>query len=109
QNNIFFSKHPDQSSYRINTRKNDVGQLGNFNNNYFFRPFGDGYSISTRYQNSSEAIETEEDLERWQKSFGKDKDSKSHTVAIDKFKVVKNNGKNLFENGNFNSNTKGVN
>src|SRR5690606_9654362 len=52
--------------------------------------------------------EKEEDLDRWQKSYGKDKDSKSQTVALEKFKVVKSTGQNLFGNGSFQSSIKGI-
>src|SRR5690606_9310829 len=50
----------------------------------------------------------EEDLLKWQKSYGKDKDSKSHTVAIEKFKIKKKIGANYFTNGAFGSNIKGL-
>src|SRR5690606_18511171 len=70
---------------------------------------GDEYSIYSRYQATSGMVEKEEDLGRWQKSSGKDKDSKSHTVAIEKFKVEKQIGTNIFKNGSFSSNTNGIN
>ena len=107
--NIFFSKYADQSSYRINTRKNDVKQLAEFNNNYFFRPFGDEFSIVTRYQDNSGVVEKQDDRERWYKSFGFDKDSKSHVVSVEKFNIIRYVGKNLFSNGAFNTNVRGIN
>jgi predicted SAM-dependent methyltransferase len=109
-NNILFSKYADQNAYNILlSHKNDISKMGEFNTNYFFRPFGDAFSIFSRFQdNAGKYVEKSDDLERWTKSYGKDKNSKKTTAAIDKFKVVKNIGSPKNENVSFDSNIRGI-
>src|SRR5690606_33853134 len=108
EENVLFSKYNDQKSYNIESHKNDLPSMANFDRNYFFRPFGDGHSIFSRHEVSGKRIEKIEDLEAWNKSFGKDKNSKSHGVELEKYTVKRTVGSNIFGNGKFTSNTLGI-
>ncbi len=109
QKNIIFPKNQDQLAYNFLSDKNDIAQIGNLNENYFFKPFGDPFHIFVRYSNGSTLVESTFDLGRWRQTFNKDQVSKETRVSFEKFKVNNSIGDNLFKNGNFTSNVVGVN
>ena len=108
QKNIVFPKEQDQLSYSFIFNKNSIAQIGNVNQNYFFKPFGDPFHMFVRYPNGSSYVEKTLDLNRWKNGYNKDQTSKEVIRPLEKFKVVNSIGDNLFKNGTFLSNVQGV-
>ena len=108
ERNILFSKTDDQYAYRIQSIKNDIPQMLSADQNYFFRPMGDGRNIYYRQEESGKIVERTIDREKWTAAFGKDKNSKSFEVGLEKFKMKKTLGNNIFTNGGFDANIKGI-
>lgn len=52
-NNIFFSKLPTQIVSHIDATKNDIGNYGSFDSNYYARPMDDDMVIYSAYVNST--------------------------------------------------------
>ncbi|MDO6439492.1 malectin domain-containing carbohydrate-binding protein [Cyclobacterium sp. 1_MG-2023] len=108
EDNQFFSRNTDQRSYAVKTYKNDIIEMADFDKNYFFRPFGDEFSIENQYYKNGETYSAMDDLEQWKNKFGKDINSKSNTIDIATYSITKKIGDLLYENAAFNDNTKGV-
>lgn len=108
ENNQFFAKTTDQNSYNINTYKNDIELIGEFDNNYFFRPLGDEFSIYNQYTSSGKTEIAIDNLEQWQAKFGKDKNSVSNSIDISTYTVNKKIGTSLYPNTSFDKNTNGI-
>src|SRR5690606_41021569 len=68
----------------------------------------DGRNIYYRQEESGKIVERTIDREKWTAAFGKDKNSKSFEVGLEKFKMKKTLGNNIFTNGGFDANIKGI-
>jgi len=100
--NVFFSKYSDQYAYRINSFKDDIGNFGNFNNNYFARPLGDNHSIYLSYNRNNVRSIDIQDLAQWKKSFNKDLSSSLFVQdEIQQFSINKLIGPLLYDNLSF--------
>jgi hypothetical protein len=107
-NNQFFTKSADQHSLFVTTYKNDIALMANFDNNYYFRPLGDKYSILNRFVNEGEVEETVKDLDRWRAKYGKDQNSISNEVDIATYTIEKIIGESLYPNSTFDRNIMGI-
>ncbi|WP_158859052.1 malectin domain-containing carbohydrate-binding protein [Lunatibacter salilacus] len=101
-NNTYFAKTNLQNSYTFLSHKNDVKEMGAFDNNVFFRPFGDPYSIFTRQLVNGTNVETRQNLSSFKNMFGKDNNSKSNENVFPKYENIVVKGENFFKNGQFN-------
>lgn len=108
ENNQYFSKTTDQRSYAVKSYKNDLVEMADFNYNYFFRPFGDEFSIESQYEKNGQTYSAMDDLKQWKDKFGKDMQSISNTVDIATYSITEKIGDLFYENAAFNSNTRGV-
>ncbi|WP_158859050.1 malectin domain-containing carbohydrate-binding protein [Lunatibacter salilacus] len=108
QKNIVFPKEQYQQSYSFIFNKNSIAQIGNVNQNYFFKPFGDPFHMFVRYRNGSSYVQKTLNLNGWKNGYNKDHTSKEVIRPFEYFKVVNSIGDNLFKNGNFLSNVVGV-
>lgn len=107
-NNQFFAKSADQHSLLVTTHKDDIALMANFDDNYYFRPLGDKYSILTRFLNDGEINESIEDLDHWRAKYGKDQNSISNDVDIATYTIEKIIGESLYSNSTFDRNIMGV-
>nr|MBI1229485.1 T9SS type A sorting domain-containing protein [Cytophagales bacterium] len=107
-NNQFFTKFPDQHSLFVSTYKDDIGMMADFDNNHYFRPLGDQYSILTRFANGRETEEAVKDLIHWRERFGKDPNSISNVVDVARYTIDKKIGDSLYPNSFFDRNISGI-
>ncbi|EPR65759.1 TonB-dependent receptor [Cyclobacterium qasimii M12-11B] len=107
-NNQFFVKSANQTSYNVNTYKNDIGIMADFDKNYFFRPLGDEFSILNEYVNNGKKLEAVDNLAQWTAKFGKDKNSVSNSVDISTYTIKNKIGSSLYANSSFDKNVSGV-
>ncbi|WP_460514670.1 malectin domain-containing carbohydrate-binding protein [Cyclobacterium sediminis] len=105
-NNQFFTKLVDQNSYFINTYKNDIPQMANFDQNYFFRPMGDEFSIRNQFLNNGEKKRLSHDLNGWKSKYNKDQNSTSNTVDVSTYTVHRLIGDSKYANSSFDEHIK---
>lgn len=106
--NQLFAKTADQNSYNINTHKNDLQIMAEFDKNYFFRPLGDEFSILNEYTKNGKSITAIDNLKQWTEKFGKDKNSVSNSIDLKTYTVDKKIGSSLYSNVSFDKNTNGI-
>ncbi|HSI78893.1 MAG TPA: malectin domain-containing carbohydrate-binding protein [Lunatimonas sp.] len=107
-NNTFFAKTNLQNSYTFHSHKHDIKSMGAFDNNVFFRPFGDPYSIFTRQLINGTTVETRQNLPGFKNMFGKDHNSKSNEIDFPKYENIVVKGENIYKNGQFNGNVNDI-
>lgn len=107
-NNQFFTKSADQYSLFVSTHKNDIALMAEFDNNYYFRPLGDKYSILNRFADDEKIEETIKDLNHWSAKYGKDQNSISNAVNISTYTISKRIGDSLYPNSSFDKNILGI-
>lgn len=101
--NVFFSKHPDQYSYRINSYRDDVNSFGTFDNNYFARPLGDNHSVHLTYVKNNNKEDKIQSIDEWKKTFNNDISSAIlNFEEIEPFSLIKFLGSWLYDNITFN-------
>ncbi|MDO6439095.1 malectin domain-containing carbohydrate-binding protein [Cyclobacterium sp. 1_MG-2023] len=105
-NNQFFTKLVDQNSYFINTYKDDIPQMANFDQNYFFRPMGDEFSILNQYLKNGEKERLLHDLKSWKSKYNKDQNSTSKNIDVSTYTVHKVIGGSKYSNSNFDEHIK---
>ncbi|WP_242067704.1 malectin domain-containing carbohydrate-binding protein [Cyclobacterium marinum] len=107
-NNQLFAKTADQNTYNINTHKDDLEIMAEFDRNYFFRPLGDAFSIYNEYTKNGKSIASIDNLKQWTEKFGKDKNSVSNSVDLATYSIDKKIGSSLYSNSSFDKNTNGI-
>ncbi|MBD2752274.1 PA14 domain-containing protein [Spirosoma validum] len=75
QDNIFFSRLPDQGVVAYESNANDLNQYGQFDNNYYVRPFEDQFKIWMVYNPGSGLTGKSATLTEWQAKWGQDRNS----------------------------------
>ena len=102
KNNILFSKKPYQLILLINS-PDDIKNFGDFDNNYYSRPFNEGAIIQTNFTPTGSSIKINEtlNLEDWQSTYKKDLNSKKGPVSFPYYKVNKILSQNKVTNGTF--------
>ncbi|WP_461071835.1 NPCBM/NEW2 domain-containing protein [Spirosoma horti] len=105
QNNILFSKLPNQVVAAYESNSNDLASYGQFDYNYYIRPFEDLFKIRTVYNPGSGLTGSDNTLTTWQGMYGKDAHSSNSPVTY-RSQVVSQTGASLLTNS-FNSNTEG--
>jgi hypothetical protein len=108
EGNQFFAKTSSQNSYSIKTYKNDLSLMADFDENYFFRPLGDEFSIFSEYSDDGTKEEARDNLDQWREKFGKDQNSVSNTVDLSTYTIENKIGASLFPNTSFDENVSGV-
>jgi hypothetical protein len=106
--NQFFTKLADQHSLLVSTHKNDIALMADFDNNYYFRPLSDKFSILNRFANNGRIEETLKDLDRWRAKYGKDENSISSEVDISTYTISSRIGDSLYPNSSFDKDIKGI-
>lgn len=107
-NNQLFAKTADQNSYNINTHKDDLEIMAEFDKNYFFRPLGDEFSIYNEYTKNGKSIAAIDNLKQWNEKFGKDNNSVSNSIDLATYTIDKIIGSSLYSNSSFDKNTNGI-
>jgi parallel beta-helix repeat protein len=87
--NILFSKDSNRHLLHVRTIKDDVGQFGISDSNYFSTPFSREPFVFTSYRKNYNEFLQAYDLNSWQGAFGKDLLSKNAPLQWD---LYKNNG-----------------
>ncbi|AUD01461.1 PA14 domain-containing protein [Spirosoma pollinicola] len=105
QNNIFFSRLPNQVVASYESNANDLTNYGQFNYNYYVRPFDDLFKIRAVYNPGSGITGADYTLTGWQALYGKDANSSNSPITY-KSQVVSQTGASLLSNS-FGSNTEG--
>jgi parallel beta-helix repeat protein len=87
--NILFSNESNRHLIHVRTIKDDVGQFGVSDSNYFNRPFSREPFVFSSYRKNYNEFLQAYDLSSWQGAFGKDRLSKNAPVQFD---LYRNNG-----------------
>ena len=106
--NIFFSKSPGQTVAEYKSRRNDLGDFGFFDSNYYCRPLNTELVINTLYQNNGTYYAPSYDLQGWSAAYNKDLHSVETPLRIPSFTVTGVVGNNRYANGSFDENTNGL-
>ena len=107
QNNIFLSKYPDQGVVEYESFENDLNQYGQFDYNYYARPFEDQFKIRAIYNPGSGVTGNNFTLAEWQSRWGQDRNSFNSPVTY-KSQTVSQTGNTLLDQS-FSANTNGWN
>jgi parallel beta-helix repeat protein len=100
--NIFFAKLPTQMVAQIESRLDDIGNMGSFDHNYYARPLDDEAIFYIQYKNSEGTkVKKLLDLEGWILAYGKDKNSKKSPVTIASYTLQSLASPNMFTAGSF--------
>ena len=103
-NNIFFARQINQMVAKFQAGNSSIDLLGNFDYNYYCRPFDDNLVI---YASSNTTNPSIMDLTEWQTTCQKDSHSKKSPRTYLPYKVDNLIGPNLFTNGTFDKNISG--
>ena len=105
QNNILFSKLANQIVAAYESNANDLSSYGQFDYNYYVRPFEDLFKIRAVYNPGSGIIGADRTLTDWQSMYGKDANSFNSPITY-KSQVVSQTGASKLDNS-FSSNING--
>ena len=97
RNNILVSKTADQGVAAYESSANDLNQYGQFDNNYYARPFDDLFKLWTVYNAGAGLTGKWVTLAEWQTQWGQDLNSKSSPITY-KTSTVTGVGTNLLAN-----------
>lgn len=81
QNNILVSKTADQGVVAYESNANDLNQYGQFDNNYYARPFDDLFKLWSVYDAGAGLTGKWVTLPEWQTQWGQDLHSKNSPVT----------------------------
>ena len=107
-NNQFFSKLPTQMVSSLTTLHDNINEFGNFDNNYYARPFDDRMTIHNQYVNRAGTVSEVYDIETWRGKHKKDASSKRSPIQFPGYILNNLVGSNSVANGTFNNNVTGV-
>ena len=102
--NIFFSKYSNQIAAGFRTIKNDIPQMGTFNDNRYCRPMDDDKTIQTIYYGSSGKTFAFLSLDEWQKIYNYDLNSSISPYKLPLYSYNNVIGSNKLINGTFDQN-----
>lgn len=105
QDNILFSKLPNQIVAAYESNANDLSSYGQFDRNYYVRPFEDLFKIRAVYNPGSGLTGADLSLSAWQAQFGKDASSHDSPITY-KSQIVSQTGASLLTSS-FSNNTDG--
>ncbi|MFD2934302.1 PA14 domain-containing protein [Spirosoma flavum] len=97
QSNILFSRLPNQVVADYETNANDLASYGQFDYNYYVRPFEDQFKIRAVYNAGSGLAGADNTLAVWQGLFGKDANSSNSPITY-KSQTVSQTGASLLNN-----------
>lgn len=103
--NIFVSREAVQPVATFTTTDNGINIMGNFDYNYYCRPFDDNYTISTKYVDGT-TYRNVLSLEGWKMKYQNDKHSGKSPIKVDGYKILDVKSNNFFLNPNFDNDTK---
>lgn len=106
-NNVFVGKAPSQSVARYESVQDDLPLYGDFNNNYYLRPFNDVITLGAGYKDGQVYINSQVSLPEWQALTGEDANSKTSPIRYKGYKVNSFVGGNRIANSTFDSNNIG--
>ncbi len=102
--NVFVAKKIHQTTAYFRSQSKDFQELGLFSGNYYARPLDDQLTIAASYRFSSNSYRTQwYDLERWQKTYGKDQSAGKSPVSIVPYLLNPVSSVNKIKNGQFES------
>ena len=106
RDNMFVAKTGEQYNLNISTLKDDIKQMGRFNNNIYANPLTDGYRIlTTVLRRTNQESSATFDLHGWKNKYGMDVGSKTNTHNVPTYKQAKLIGENKYANGSFDKST----
>ncbi|SOD92058.1 NPCBM/NEW2 domain-containing protein [Spirosoma fluviale] len=94
ENNILFSRLANQVVAAYESNGNDLASYGQFDYNYYVRPFEDLFKIRAVYNPGSGLTGAELSLKAWQTQFGKDANSANSPITY-KSQIVGQTGASL--------------
>src|SRR5690606_33274060 len=104
--NMFVAKTGEQYNLNISSVKDDIEQMGRFDNNIYANPLTDGYRIlATSSSKTSQEVSENLNLEGWQEKYGLDGNSKINPHIIPQYKTGNTMGENKYANGSFDQST----
>ena len=100
--NVFFSKESIQLTASFISSKNDIGNIGTFDYNYYVRPMNDELTIKNEFYRSGDIRQKNNfELVDWQSTFGFDQNSRTSPVEIEEYEIVSIEGANQVITGAF--------
>ena len=105
QNNILVSRSANQPVAKYESNANDLTQYGQFDNNYYVRPFEDQFKIRAVYNPGSGMTGADVTLAGWQTRWNQDRNSFNSPLTY-KSQVVSQTGTSLL-NESFSANANG--
>jgi Right handed beta helix region/Secretion system C-terminal sorting domain len=105
--NLLLSTSPDQFISSCYSTADDFSRFGDFDSNYYARPFDTAGIINTVHPENNNSVSSYYDLPGWKTAYGLDRNS-AVGRPIAAYKTDTLTGNNIFANGSFNSNTDGV-
>ncbi|MEX2513461.1 MAG: right-handed parallel beta-helix repeat-containing protein [Cyclobacteriaceae bacterium] len=100
--NRFLAKYRNQKLIRINSKANDVPEMGQFESNVYAHPLNQIDPITVHLKNASgEVIWKEIDLGSWKEKFQQDLNSKNGPLSFPNFEIKSIIGANKVQNGDF--------
>jgi parallel beta-helix repeat protein len=100
RDNNFLQKSNEQVHVFASSTKNDLDQIGVFDNNIYARPTNDYLTFLT----STPAGRVSLDLNEWQQKYNRDLNSKKSPLPFPKGKITAVKSDNKISNGNYNGN-----
>lgn len=107
KNNILFAKTAAQLTLSFVTSANNISEFGTADSNYYARPLGDNYSLSTSAPGDA-WTGVNKNLSQWQKEYGKDVHSKASPKTFSGYTMNNLLGSDKYNNGSFTSNVNGL-
>jgi hypothetical protein len=107
-NNVLFSRGKSQLTISAQTNFEDIDKFGEFNGNYYNRPFGDNFSMNSVQRSSGTILNQIFGLQNWQQTYRLDKNSKNFPIIVPPYTIAKKLSENQLGNGKFDQNIKGL-
>ena len=97
QDNIFFSRLAEQLVVDYESKANDLNQYGQFDHNYYVRPFEDQFKIQAVYNPGSGLTGKVLTLTEWQTQWNQDQNSVNSPITYKK-DIISQTGASLLNN-----------
>ncbi len=107
--NIFFSKYQDQTVAIFKSLNNDIKNFGNFDTNFYCRPYNSQLIINSSYADKNgNNINKLLNLDGWKTLYQQDIHSNIAPVSLLNYTINNFVGNNKYPNGNFDKNIDGL-
>ena len=96
QNNVFVSRTPDQGVVAYESDADDLNQYGQFDNNYYARPFEDQFKLWMVHKPGPVLVGKMQTLAEWQAQWGQDRNSFNSPITYKPY-VINQTGASLID------------